>query len=112
MYHLYYKDLKLFYASLCTSKDFRNTVHGQQLRKDQGRFLIRNVYARPVSQWDHYDKGIYAPGTWIAWDMADAKLHRPKASIPVTATSEATDVFGAVETEEGRSLEFSLAFFV
>ena len=62
MYHLYYKDLKLFYASLCTSKDFRNTVHGQQLRKDQGRFLIRNVYARPVSQWNHYDKDILLLG--------------------------------------------------
>ena len=41
-------------------------------------------------------------GTWIAWNMADANLHRPKPSIPVTATSEATDVSGAVETEEGR----------
>ena len=60
-------------------------VHVQQLGKDQGRFLIRNVYARPVSQWDHYDKGIHAPGTWIAWDMADTKLHRPKPSIPVIA---------------------------
>ena len=75
-------------------------------------FLIRNVYARPVSQWNHYDKDIHTPGTWIAWDMADAKLHRTKAGIPVAATSEATDVFGAVETEESRSLEFSLAFFV
>ena len=33
--------------------------------------------------------------------MVDAKLHRTKPSIPVTATSEATDVSGAVETEEG-----------
>ena len=101
MYHLYYKDLKLFCANLCYSKDFRNTVHGQQVRKDQESFLIRNVYARPVSQWNHYDKDIQAPGTWIAWDMADAKLHRPKPSIPVTATSEARDVSGAAETEEG-----------
>ena len=88
--------------SLCTLKDFRNTVHGQQLYEHQGRFLRRNVYARPVSQWNHYDKDIHAPGTWIAWDMGNAKLHRPKPSIPVTATSEATDVSGAVETEEGR----------
>ena len=34
--------------------------------------------------------------------MADAQLHRPKSSIPVTAASEGTDVSGAVETEEGR----------
>ena len=87
---------------MCTSNDFTNTVHGQQLRKDQGRSLIRNVHACPVSQWNHYDKDIHAPGTWIAWNMADAKLHRPKAIISVTATSEATDVSGAVETEEGR----------
>ena len=102
MYHLYYKDLKFFYASLCSSKNFRNTVHGQQLRKDQGRVLIRNVHALPVSQWNHYDKDIHAPETWIAWVMADAQLHRPKSSIPVTAASEGTDVSGAVETEEGR----------
>ena len=101
MYHLYYKDLKFFYASLCSSKNFRNTVHGQQLRKDQGRVLVRNVYARPVSQWNHYAKDIHAPETWIARDMANAKLHRPKPSIPVTAASEATNVSGAVETEEG-----------
>ena len=59
------------------------------------------MYARPVSQWNHYGEGIHTPGTWRAWFMVDAKLHRTKPSIPVTATSEATDVSGAVETEEG-----------
>ena len=34
--------------------------------------------------------------------MTDAKLHRPKSSIPVIATSEATDVSVAAATEEAR----------
>ena len=85
---------------VCTlQKDFTNIVQGQKLRKDQKtkrRFLIRNVYAHSVSQWNH-DKSIH-PRDMDSMDMADAKLHRPKPSIPLTATSKARDGSGALET--------------
>ena len=77
-------------------------VHGHKLNDGEGRFLIKNLYVRAVVKWDNYRPNHHTNGTWIAWKLCDAKLHVEKERMKVAATSEAMDIAGPEEAEEGR----------
>ena len=99
MYHLFHRKVKVFYATLNNRSDL---IHGQNLKEGEWRFLTKNTYCRGQAKWSGYKPDVNLQGTWIAWKMEEAREHIPRERIAVEATSEATDLTGPEEVEEGR----------
>ena len=70
LYYLIYKKYKLFLAKLVEPKE-NEVVHGNNIQNDEGKFLIKNIYAKAVFNCDKYEPDFHTSGTWIKWKLED-----------------------------------------